>query len=43
VNLPNAIAIIVARPFVLTMIHGDPLAINLIISIPLISICHGMG
>jgi len=43
VNLTNAIAIIVARPFVLAMIHRDPLAVNLIIAIPFIRIGYGMG
>ena len=43
VNLTNAIAIIIACPFVFTMIDRNPLALNLIVAIPFIGIRHSMG
>ena len=40
VDLTNAIAIVIACPFVFTMINGDTVALNLLVASPLIGIRH---
>ena len=43
VHLAHAVAIVIACPFVLTMIDGNPLALNAMVALSFIGIRDGIG